>query len=228
MTAIWAILALAVLLGFLWITSRSSATRLGTALADGLYRLVSGSPRRHGSDAPPGGDASSEAISSLEASPRKFDVYVVNASTENRGASARPPGPGAAEPYVPGQPRSGERVSDLAARIQKKAEACSLQTESSSGPVVRDVLLVREDRRGGLSRITHVPDMPLPPGAVFRARGQSLKGASLDLATMILLGPQPASLTRSGYLCREGDAWAWFRIAPNAPDASPGMEEGRE
>lgn len=205
---------------------RSSAAHLGTAMADGLYRLVSGSSERHDADARSGGDASPGGIPLLQASPTEFDVYVVDASTRDRNASVRPTGQASAEPYVPGQPRSGERVSDLAARIRKKAEACSLQPEPPTGPAIRDVVLVREDRRGGLARITHVPDMPLPPGAVFRAQGQSLKEACFDLATMVLLGPQPAARTRSGYLCRQGDRWAWFRIVPDAPGTSSGGEEG--
>lgn len=225
MTSLWAVLALSIVIVFLVVATRTSAIRFGRRVAEWVYRLVPRTSGRDVANAASGADAFADERAFLQESPRRFEVYVADSAEDEARRAAPGRGETSAQPYVPGQPRSGERVGDLALRIQEKAGRCDLKSAPTAKPHVRDVLLVREDRRGGPARITHVLDMPLPPGVVFRARGQSLEDAAADLATMILLGPQPTPRTRSGYLCREGDAWAWFRIAPTPPDVPEGEED---
>lgn len=120
-----------------------------------------------------------------------------------------------------------DAMDALVARIRELAPELSKSPEEDDRQYpVRDVIMIRASDDTG--RAVVMQNMPIPPGAIWKARGQALDRAAAEASSAVLASTD-ADRVVTAYLCRRGEAWAWFQIQVDARDgndsSAPGLSD---
>lgn len=123
------------------------------------------------------------------------------------GIRYRPEGPGG-----DGVDARTEKLVALAVHAAEQLPGGQATTEEvdERGYALRSVVMIRVPESGPVG-IHQIDRFPLPPGVLTRARGQALDEAAREAITAALTS-QRLGRPSSAYLCRRGEAWAWFRL----------------